>query len=520
MPTVSGLHTVFHSPAIQLEPGAVFAERYEVIRTLGQGGMGVVYLVRDTTANVDVVLKLIHPALVADPNRARRLIAEGLMAREIRHPNVVSVYDVSQTRDQAYLTMEFVQGRTLRAWLEEQVRLDRDVPLDLAVTLIKGILAGLSEAHRMGVVHRDLKPENVMLKEGADGSLAVKILDFGIARAAGGPSTTSGARGSSSGTAVYAAPEQATSTEGIRPATDLFAVAVILYEMLMQVAPHRWEPINPSRPDVPAALDTLLERSLSARPRNRPQSTAEFEQALDAAIAPAAPVHFIPTPTPPPTPDPPVVVHQPAPPVPPPAPPPPPVSPVRTSFWRKPEGILTGLGAVALVLVVILNWPRPKPAPFKPTPTVTPSPTFKPTPTFTPRPTPAPTPRYTPPPPAAAWYAPLLGRWLGNYMCQGGVTGIDLRFYEVNANHVDATVMVFMMNPAIVPSTMLVNRMPTMSARYHVDRSGNGFRSHFEEWVNNFQQGVSWLPISGTQTDSRSITGQVEGCGRMVIGRQ
>ena len=156
--TSSGLGTIApmrESRASVLEPGTRFAERYEVIRKLGEGGMGVVYVARDTNTGEEMVLKLIHPDLVTGEEAVKRLMAEGLMARQIRHPNIVAVYDVSQYNGQPYFTMEFVKGGTLRSWLVNGISAGREVSLQTAGGLMKSMLAGLSEAHRMGVVHRD-----------------------------------------------------------------------------------------------------------------------------------------------------------------------------------------------------------------------------------------------------------------------------------------------------------------------------------------------------------------------------
>jgi serine/threonine protein kinase len=307
--TYSGLETIApmrETRASTLEPGTRFANRYEVIRMLGEGGMGIVYVARDTNTGEEMVLKLIHPDLVAGERAVKRLMAEGLTARQIRHPNIVAVYDVSLHDGQPYFTMEYVRGGTLRSWLVNGISAGREVPLRTAAGLIKTMLAGLAEAHRMGVVHRDLKPENVLLCGNPDeGNFDLKILDFGIAKAVG--ATPSQRTGGPIGTPIYMAPEQMTSAEAVGPPADMYSLSVMLYELLMDAPPQaRLEPVSKHRRDVPKSVDDLLEKGLSARPRSRYSSAAEFAAALDTAVAGVAPQpDVLPDPEPPPPPPPP-----------------------------------------------------------------------------------------------------------------------------------------------------------------------------------------------------------------------
>ena len=306
--TYSGLGTIApmrESRASVLEPGTRFAERYEVIRKLGEGGMGVVYVARDTNTGEEMVLKLIHPDLVTGEEAVKRLMAEGLMARQIRHPNIVAVYDVSQYNGQPYFTMEFVKGGTLRSWLVNGISAGREVSLQTAGGLMKSMLAGLSEAHRMGVVHRDLKPENVLLVGDPDaGDYNLKILDFGIAKAIGAaPATRSG--GGPIGTPIYMAPEQMTSADAVGPQADIYSVSVMLYELLMDAPPQgRWDAVSKNRRDVPPSIDALLEKGLSARPRSRQSSATEFAKELEVALGGRPQPVIIPDPGPKPDPGP------------------------------------------------------------------------------------------------------------------------------------------------------------------------------------------------------------------------
>jgi serine/threonine protein kinase len=382
--TYSGLNTVApirESTAAALEPGSLYAGRYEIVRKLGEGGMGIVYVAKDTNTNEELVVKLIHPDLVAGEQAVKRLMAEGLTARQIRHPRIVAVYDVALSDGQPYFTMEYIRGESLRSWLVEAIRSGRETSLETAVGLIKAMIDGLIEAHRLGVIHRDLKPENVLLcGDPYAGNFDLKILDFGIARAVNAPPTGRGSGGGALGTPIYMAPEQATAADVVGPPADIYSLSVMLYELLMEATPQaRWEPVSKSRPDVPKAIDDVLEKGLSARSRSRFATAKEFDVALDAAMGVRRPA---------PTPPPPVRPPQP----PPPPPPPPPEKPVARD-WREyfagTKGKVLGvIGALMILGAIAQNWPGSGPGPG-PGPGPEPVPVPKPTPTPNP-PTPTP----------------------------------------------------------------------------------------------------------------------------------
>ncbi|MBP1636115.1 MAG: protein kinase, partial [Acidobacteria bacterium] len=226
--TLSGLDTIPGvppppPPPPDLREGDVFHGRYTIERPLGAGAMGVVYAALDQVTGEKVALKLINPALADRPTARERFVREGLMARNVRHPNVVSMYDVGDAGGQIYLVMQYLGGESLRKWLRRSLQEARDISFDEARGIIRAVLEGLSAAHAAGVVHRDLKPENVMLTgDPHAGDCGLKILDFGIARAVGAAShvtTTS----SSTGTPLYMAPEQKTAADTVGPAADLYA---------------------------------------------------------------------------------------------------------------------------------------------------------------------------------------------------------------------------------------------------------------------------------------------------------
>jgi uncharacterized membrane protein YhaH (DUF805 family)/tRNA A-37 threonylcarbamoyl transferase component Bud32 len=289
-PDLSGLRTIddmeTKSPRPDstrvLKPGDVFAGRYEVLQVIGEGGMGVVYRAMDKLTSKEIALKLIRADRLAGKDAVQRLIREGVTSRDIRHPNVVAVYDVGEADGQPYMSMEFLAGQSLRAWTRKRLQTNSDCSMLTAANIIAEILAGLDAAHKAGVVHRDLKPENVMLVgEPGDRGATLKILDFGVARAAG-----SGDTGATSlGTRGYMAPEQITAPDAAQPAADLYSLSVMFYELLVGVLPQgHWQPPSGGRSDVPPAIDKLIERGLSNNPRVRPQSVAEYGKALAEAM--------------------------------------------------------------------------------------------------------------------------------------------------------------------------------------------------------------------------------------------
>jgi serine/threonine protein kinase len=293
-PTISGLSTIVpeslldRRAALALEPGSLFADRYLVQRHIGTGGMGVVYVAKDRNTGEDIALKLLHPDLVEGAEAMQRLVAEGVTARKIRHPNVVAVYDIGQVDGQPFLAMEYVGGGTLRGWIGRAIQAGREVPVATAVGITKSILAGLAEAHRMGVIHRDLKPENVLLAgDPFQGDFRLKVLDFGIARAvSGGGVATPGSSAGTVGTLLYMAPEQRTAAQTAGPAADLYSVTAMLFELLLETPPQgSFEPPSRMRGDVPTALDAVIERGLKLRARDRFPSAEEYSAALDQAMA-------------------------------------------------------------------------------------------------------------------------------------------------------------------------------------------------------------------------------------------
>src|SRR5882672_5628774 len=239
--------------------GTLLAERYEILELLGQGGMGAVYKARDTELGRLVALKLIRADLASNPEILRRFKQELILAREVTHRNVIRIFDLGQAKGFKFITMEFVEGRDLRAALRERGKL----PPEETVRIIAQVCRALESAHAAGVVHRDLKPQNIML----DAKDRVYVMDFGIAHSLEAPGMTQ--TGALIGTPEYMSPEQA---KGIKvdARSDLFALGIIFYEMLTGISPYKAD----------TALATLLKRT-----QERPPPPAEVDPAIPKAIS-------------------------------------------------------------------------------------------------------------------------------------------------------------------------------------------------------------------------------------------
>jgi serine/threonine protein kinase len=277
---------------------AVIAGRYELGERLGFGGMSTVQLAVDRRLERQVAVKLLAEHLADDSQFISRFRREALSAARLVHPNIVQVFDfgLDEASGRHYIVMEYIHGRSGAEILREETRLGVADTLEL----VDGACRGLAHAHRMGVVHRDVKPGNIMRSD--DG--AVKLADFGIAKAMVGQTSQITQAGSVLGTAAYLAPEQASGAE-VGPAADLYGLGVVTYQLLAGRLPYeagsltelammqqREYPIRLDEvaPEVPAALALAVEKALALEPEERYSSADEMRTALhDGArgIAPA-----------------------------------------------------------------------------------------------------------------------------------------------------------------------------------------------------------------------------------------
>jgi eukaryotic-like serine/threonine-protein kinase len=253
---------------------AVIAGRYELGERLGFGGMSTVQLAVDRRLERQVAVKLLAEHLADDSQFISRFRREALSAARLVHPNIVQVFDfgLDEASGRHYIVMEYIHGRSGAEILREETRLGVADTLEL----VDGACRGLAHAHRMGVVHRDVKPGNIMRSD--DG--AVKLADFGIAKAMVGQTSQITQAGSVLGTAAYLAPEQARAEE-VTAAADVYALGLVLVELLTG-HPNRNARVN-------GALGPTIKRCLEKDPRLRP-SAAEVERELegDTAVAPTA----------------------------------------------------------------------------------------------------------------------------------------------------------------------------------------------------------------------------------------
>jgi serine/threonine protein kinase len=255
------------------------AGRYRVERLLGDGAMAKVVLAHDEELDRRVAVKLLDERLTADESFRARFAREARVAAALSHPNVVTVFDVGESDGRPYIVMEYVEGRTL----DQRLRDEGPLPPPEVRRIALQVCAGLEHAHAQGLIHRDLKPGNLI--ERSDGT--IKIGDFGIARAA---ETTLTETGTILGTAAYLAPEQAEGGE-VTPATDLFGLGVVLYELLTGRRPwdvdslaaivaRRTAPPPQLPPETPFELREAIERCLAPDPDERPASAAEVARLL------------------------------------------------------------------------------------------------------------------------------------------------------------------------------------------------------------------------------------------------
>ncbi len=269
---------------------------YEIIAALGAGGMGEVYLAKDTRLGREVAIKVLPADVAADPERLARFEREARAVSALNHPHIVTLHEVGTSDRGPYLVLERIDGRSVRELLD-----DGPLPIRRLLTLGTQIAEGLAKAHAAGIVHRDLKPGNVMVT--SDGF--AKILDFGLAKlvwpeldADGLDAATTLAGGTASGmilgTVGYLSPEQAAG----RPVdyrADQFALGALLYEMATRVRPFKRttlveslaatisddpEPLRSKRPDIPAPLEWLIDRCLSKDPGDRYASTSDLAREL------------------------------------------------------------------------------------------------------------------------------------------------------------------------------------------------------------------------------------------------
>lgn len=335
---------------------------YRVVERIGRGGMATVYKAYQPALERYVAIKVIHEQLAAEDEQfLKRFRREAKAVAALRHPNIVQVFDFGTEDGTSYMVMEYLEGTTLKAELNELAERGETMSLEEVRRIFQAVASALEYAHRQGMVHRDIKPANVMLTTKGD----VVLTDFGIARIVGGTQYT--ATGALTGTPAYMSPEQGQGERGDER-SDIYALGVVLYEMVTGRVPfdadtplavilkHISAPLPLPRqlnPAIPEAVEQVILKALAKDPNDRYQTVAQMAEALEAALTgAAAPVRKI---------------------APPPAVAPPAAPPRRAVPWTS-----LGLGLLALTVAIvvvgglILLARRPAPA-VAPTATVLPA---------------------------------------------------------------------------------------------------------------------------------------------------
>ena len=276
--------------------------KYEIVRVLGAGGMGKVYEARHKEIGRRVAVKFLLPEFAAHPEVTRRFKNEARAAGKLDHENIAAVHDIGQAIDgSSYLVMDYLDGHDC----ENLLAREGPLPVPRVIGLILQVCRGLQAAHAAGIVHRDLKPANLYIVKRADRTDWIKILDFGIAKLRSSEETADTATGLAMGTAHYMSPEQARGDKSVDQRTDVYALGVILYELLSGKKPHTGDsyleiifsilhtepaPLESLRKGLPAALVSVVRKAMCMDLDRRYPTVADLAEALvPFAGAPIAP---------------------------------------------------------------------------------------------------------------------------------------------------------------------------------------------------------------------------------------
>jgi hypothetical protein len=372
--------------------GSVLDDRYRIIRRLGTGGMATVYLAEHMFIGRKVAIKVLHPQLAADENFVRRFLNEGRAAGTLGHPNIIASTDMGTTPlGQPYLVLEYLEGKDLAQVIER----DGALPAVRAARIGVQIASGLASAHAAKIIHRDLKAENIFLLNRNDRRDEVRVIDFGISKFGSTQATYAGLL---IGTPQYMSPEQLQNPSEVDERTDIYALGVILFQMLSgrlpfsdptipglvaRIATEAAPDLSTLVPGIPSTLSRLVATALSKNPTERPESMSAFEEQLSRYANLGSPSLEIP-----------IIDLE-------------PVAPAKPEK-KSPVMAIAAFAAIVVLgiaAMVLKPWesrePREAPAPTPvaavtpppaPAPEPTPAPVPVPTPVAAPAPTPAPAP--------------------------------------------------------------------------------------------------------------------------------
>lgn len=268
--------------------GQKISDRYEIIRSIGEGGMANVYLGYDTILDRQVAIKVLRGDLSNDEKFVRRFQREALSASSLAHPNIVEMYDVGEDDGIYYIVMEYIEGKTLKQLLKKRGSLTLSEAIDIMLQLTDG----MAHAHDSYIIHRDLKPQNIMIKD--DGQ--IKITDFGIAMALNSTQLTQ--TNSVMGSVHYLPPEQA-SGKGSTIKSDIYSMGIIFYELLTGSLPfkgenaveialkHMREPlpnVRDDNPSIPQSVENIILRATAKNPKNRYEDAKSMHDDLLTAL--------------------------------------------------------------------------------------------------------------------------------------------------------------------------------------------------------------------------------------------
>ncbi len=257
------------------------AKRYTILQEIGRGGMGVVYKAMDNTLNRVIAIKLLPKSISENPKAIMRFSAEARSAAQLNNQNIVTLYDFQQAGGRSFITMEYVEGVTLKK-LQAMVE---SLPLNKTLKIIYQCCQGLDYAHKKGIIHRDIKPSNIMISK----QNVVKIMDFGLAKSPGEETLTDA--GSISGTIMYMSPEQLQGKK-LAPTTDIYSLGIVLYELAAGKHPFsdgdaayhhiHTQPAPPLqlRPEIPGKLNEIILKCLEKDPSGRFESAYHLAMAL------------------------------------------------------------------------------------------------------------------------------------------------------------------------------------------------------------------------------------------------